>query len=442
MKHRGVLAMEEAELEAQEAAAAAEPIVDAEVAADEHVAEGTAAETEAVAEVEAAQAEVVETDAALDQAGETAEVIEEVRDNVAEAAETEGGMSEPEARAIEVAVEHMLVHLGASKEKAKTFPAMEGFKNKATRLEATRVALEGLGEKIKALWQAIINNVQKVWDMVVAFVKALLNGTKFVEARANIIKKMASRKKDAKAGSVKVGKWGSKIVVGGKIPNAAELVKGVQALSKHPAINFEYGAAATEANAAISAMLDQVGKAGGDDKAAELFMKFQATIMAKKASPKLPLGDAEYVFDAKQGEDGVVTSVDCSIKAADVKLPESVEGMSPADAIKVADAVIANLGKFGAYEKQSGDIGVAMKNMMSKMKAVASRGKEGDSDAEIRKIAKAVMVTKTSLGKASTILRGYDLQACKAALDYAGASVSAAGKEAKKEAKEPAKAAA
>lgn len=425
MKYRGILAMEEAELEA----VVAEPAVDAEVVAEEQVEQGTAGEAEAMTEVEAAHDDVVASDEQIADAEDTAGTIETIEERVGEAAETEGGISEPEAAALDVAVEALLVRLGASREKAKVFPAMEGFKDKESRQQTTRIAMENLGAKVKQLWQTILNAINSVWEKVVAFIKAMLNGTKFVEGRAVLVKKLAARKGAAKAGTVKVGKWGKKIMVGGKIPNASALIKGITALSSHPAISFQYGAAATEANAAIVKALDGIGKKDGADGAAEALMNLGAILHVEKKNMALPLGDVTFVSTEKKDEAGNVSAIEVKIDGGEGDPGAEAPGLSPADAIKVADAVIANMKKFAGYEKESESIAATMKQLTSRIKGVAS--KETENDKEIRSIAKAIMVTKSALAIASTKARGYDLATCHAALAFAGASVAAAGKEAK-----------
>lgn len=444
MRKQGILAMEDLDEVVEEQR---EEVV--EPSEDELA--GTAPEAEAMSDVEAAHDEVVETDDAVEEASETADTIEQVRENVEEAAETEGGVSEPEARALDVAVEHMLVQLGLPRAKAKVFPAMEGFKEKSTRLQATRVALESISDKLKTLWQAIITNIQKVWEAVVAFVKSVLAGAKHLEVRAGIIKKLAARKKDAKVGEVKVKPSFAMIAKEGKVLEGAALVAGINELGKDGIINFDYGHAATVANTCLSAVLDGLGKEGAGSNAEKHLAELSKELLLPFGDSKefaLPLGGAVLHVEVQKG-DSFATGASVELKPGEAKLPETVEGMSAEDAAKVADAVLANLKKFGAYEKQSGDIAAAMKSLTAKMKSAMAKAPgddaEGQSKAEgiktAHEVAKAIQVTKTLLARTSTLVRGYDLRTCKAALDYAGASVGAAGKEAK-EPKEAATAAA
>lgn len=437
---KGILAMEELD----------EVVEPVEAEATEAELTASAPEAEAMGEVEESHDEVIEADDAVEEAGETAETIEEVRGNIEEAAETEGGVSEPEARALEVAVEHMLVQLGMPKAKAKVFPAMEGFKGRETRLQATRVALESISEKLHTLWKAIIANIQKVFEMVTAFIKSVLAGAKHLEVRAALIKKMAVRKKDAKAGSVKVKPGFALISKDGHILAGGALVSGIAELGSDKVINFDYGKAATIVNKTLSGILDGIGKEGAFENASkhldeldkELLMPFGGD--GGDFEHALPLGGATLSVKVAKA-DGFATGASVELKAGEAKLPESVEGMSMEDAAKVADAVIADLKKFGLYEKQSGDIAATMKSLTAKMSsAMAKSGKDAEGEAAAgankaaHQVAQCVQVVKTLLARTSTLVRGYNLRTCKAALDFAGASVGAAGKEAKEPQKEPA----
>jgi hypothetical protein len=445
---KGILAMEDLGEERVEDAA----VVEGEGAeggegggGEEVIVEGevnaTAPEAEAMAEVESAEAEVIETDEAVGEAEATAEVVDEVREHVEEAVETEGGVSEPEARALDVAVEHMLVTLGVARSKAKVFPAMEGFKQKETRVQATKVALESISGKLQALWKAIIANIQRVFEICAAFVKALINGSKQVELRAKLVMKMAAKKKGAAPGEVSTKGWGSMVSVGGKIPDGKAAVAAITALGQDSYINYDYGSAASKANATIVKMLDQIGKEGSLEAVAALMDELEKeTGLSKTGGDEahaLPMGGASIKISPKR-TDGHLTSVEVALTADKVEVPEKVEGLSPEDANQVAQSVLNNLKKFAAYEKQSGDIAAAMKSLTAKMSSMVGKVNDAqkNTDKEVQTVAKAVSALKSMLARASTLLRSYDLKSCQAALKYAGASVSAAGAKAAAAAKE------
>jgi uncharacterized protein YukE len=428
---QGILAMEDMEEEVR-----GTPPVEPEMREEELTAE--APETEALAEVEATHDEVIEAEEASEEAADTAETLDGVREQVEEAAETEGGVSEPEARALEIAVEHMLLAIGSKPEKAKVFPAMEGFKEKATRLQATRVALEEMDGKIKKIWAAIIENMKKVFEAVVAFIKSLVNGTKFLEGRANMIKKAAAKKKGAKAAEISTAGWGSKLTIKGEAPSATAVKAGVEHLSANEVINFDYGKAASEANATIVKMMDLVGKEGGAEEAKKLHDELVGHFFAGKGTDgegfDLPFGNAKVMMHYQKAADGRLTGVDVKLEVGEVKVAEKVEGATAEEAEAIADAVIKNLSKFGAYTKQADDIAAMFKSLASKMAGmvgkVSGKASEADQSAskKVHELAQTVNAVKTMLARTSTVVRHYDMKCCSAALTYAGKSVAAIGK--------------
>jgi hypothetical protein len=445
---KGILAMEELDEARVDAPGDDAAAKNGDVEPTEAELTGDAPEAEAMTEVATAETDVIDTADSVDTAADTADAVEEVRDNVEEAIETEGGVSEPEARALDVAVEQMLVMLGAPREKAKVFPAMEGFKDKATRVQSTRVALEGLSEKLQTIWKAIIANIQKVWESVVAFVKAMVNGTKFVEARAQLVIKMAAKKKGGKAGEISTKGWGAMLTRGGGLADAKDILKGVEELSTNDTIGYDYGKAATEANSVIVAILDTIGTEGGDAKAKELHDKLLKDLSLGSTGDgeeyDLPFGGTKIVAAYKKAEGGRLIGVEVSLKAGEVSVDEKAPGCSPEEAAAIAQAVLKNVAKFAAYEKQAGDIAAAMKSVTSKMSAKISsiKGEDKDVGKEVRELAQTVNAVKNLVARASTLVRGYDLKCCHAALKFAGASVASVGKEAKAEKTEAAPAAA
>lgn len=437
MKPRGILALEELDESRVDAP------VEQEVREEELVAD--APETEAVAEVEETHDGVIEATDASEEATETADTIEEVRDNVAEAIETEGGVSEPEARALDVAVEHMLVRLGAPRKTAKVFPAMEGFKDKATRAQSSKIALEAMDGKIKKIWEAIVAQIMKIYEAIVAFVRSLLSAGKLLEMRAARMIKAAAAKKDHKPTEISVGRWGQGVLVDGKFPNGAELVKGIQGLAGDKYINHNYGHSVSEANKIVVKMLELVGKPDAKDELHKLMAELDTSIgLDVPQSYALPMGGATLVVE-KKIEDGNIVSASVKISAGDAKAPEKAEGMSAEEVGKVAQAVQADLKKFSGYEKEAGDMAAALKGLVAQVKSKVGKAsdEQKDANATVQAVARVVSAEKSLIASMSTKLRAYNLQSLKAALDFGAASLSGSSKPEKaKEGAAPATAAA
>lgn len=161
--------------------------------------------------VENSFADVTEThrqmerlDRDMDEAAEVANTLSRVTEQ-ARSSLDEGGLSEAGARAINVAVEHLMRSVGSSR---KLNPAFEEFKTNGVK--HTQLALEGIGDFIKKILNAIISAVRRV----VTWIKSFFVNTKKLEQdlgeRAGALEKEVKAahgknlKEDAKIDSVQL----------------------------------------------------------------------------------------------------------------------------------------------------------------------------------------------------------------------------------------------
>lgn len=143
-----------------------------------------------IAEANEVAGDLQDADAAAAEAEEVAETLDAMAGPI-EAAQAEGGLTEPAAEAIRIAVEHMKSRIGMSKR--KTF-AMEGFKSKTTRSQATRVALEDIKETAGKIWEAIVKAFNTAIEWVKKFFLSLFDGATKLKNRATKIKEAAAAK--------------------------------------------------------------------------------------------------------------------------------------------------------------------------------------------------------------------------------------------------------
>lgn len=94
-----------------------------------------------------------------------------------------GGMDANSAQTIEMAVEHMKTRLGFKK---KTTVSFESFQSKATRKNATKLAMENFSETIRNIWNAIVAAIKKAMKWL-------------KEAYDNIRFRMSKRQNDIRA---------------------------------------------------------------------------------------------------------------------------------------------------------------------------------------------------------------------------------------------------
>jgi len=222
-RSRGLVwAMEE--LEEQEAAA----VVEEPMAVD-------SMETDML-EVSEQAAEIDDTNTAIEEAVEDVDTLEDIASVMDESTEN-GGMDQVSARVAEVAVESIYARLGVRK--SKSLPAMESFGNKGTRITATKLAVEGIQEGIKYVWEKIKAAAEKVWGWIKSFLAMIVNTAGKLKERAVAlaakVKGLVGKKAE---GKVDLGAVGAKVAVDGKadfahlidgLKNATEVAESAQA---------------------------------------------------------------------------------------------------------------------------------------------------------------------------------------------------------------------
>lgn len=190
--------------------------------------------------VEAAEAPIIEMNEAaadvtgivesMDQAADTAEVLDEMGASVETAIAEDGGLTESGAAAIEVAVEGLRTMVGFPRGKAF---AMEGFGDKATRVQASKVALESIQETAKKIWERIVAAFKAAIDYVQNFFAKVLDSGKRLESRAEklLAAAQAAEKEGKKAGEEKldVTAQAKLLHVAGKFPEAKTLAQKLKA---------------------------------------------------------------------------------------------------------------------------------------------------------------------------------------------------------------------
>lgn len=138
-------------------------------------------------EVEASGGDVADVEEQVEEAAEVAEGLEELRLTLKAGLE-EGGVSKREASAIIMAANRMVGAIGGDN---IATPGLEHFGSHSQRLDATRVAMESIGDKIKEIWKKILAQLEKAYEWIR---KHMLNvfgaGQKLVK-RAEALKKAA-----------------------------------------------------------------------------------------------------------------------------------------------------------------------------------------------------------------------------------------------------------
>ncbi len=400
---------------------------------------GEAPEADAMADVVAADTELNDLDSSASDAVAVADTLEATASAVTDAVETEGGMSENGAKALDTALEGLLTILGAQGADAKVFPALEGFKEPASKMNSTKLALEAINDRLKSVWAGVLEVINKIIDHIVTFYKAVMNGTTMLIARAKMIVKAAEKKKGAKAAELIPSKKFAKYLAhNGKVLSGSDLARAIDAITADKFVFGDDSKIATEANKTIVQILGTLGEDKAAEKAGEavsaLLHDMKIDVNIKRHD--LPLGGATFgVYPTftgagKDARNLVGATVTLTVKQGAVA--EEVPGMTPDEAMNVLRSVDKNLQAVHALEKHGGEMKAAFASMTSSIKAAMSKAPsegQANSNKVVHDLARAVNVIKAVTVRGSQLAAKYNLDTMKAAVDYCGASVAAAKTE-------------
>lgn len=388
---------------------------------------------EAAGEVERSEDEITE-------AADTAETLETVADRVEETL-PEGGLSEPEAAALEVAVEHMLSRVGFTKR--KVFPAMEGFRDEKTRAEKTKIAVEDLKEKAGALWKAIVEAIKKAIEHIKAFFDFAGRAAAKSAARGEELAKAAGATKgNQKKDPIKAE---ALLVHGGKHIGGNELIAAYKAHTELPILkNDRVGR--------LSAVVENIKKAvEGDGSLAQSAEKFFDVEQDGKivTNPEFTVADNQKVFEAALGlgdrslftvvqivgsENGAGGALKALAslggskamigKSTGAKAAEGgeVEPLDAAQAAELAELVSAHLKTYASLSQKVAD---AQKAATAAANEISKLGKEGDESTveKVRAAGGALRGATNVLLNGATAVRKVDVQIANAALTHVAKSL-------------------
>lgn len=128
--------------------------------------EGEVADVQVETEAEAAQVE--DNSEAISEGVEAADQLEEVEEVVEKASEEEG-LDPVAAEAIRIAVEAICARIGANPKAVYPLYAVENFQSASSRKANTKIALEGISEFLKNLWEKIKAALKKLWSKISEF---------------------------------------------------------------------------------------------------------------------------------------------------------------------------------------------------------------------------------------------------------------------------------
>lgn len=400
-----------------------------------------------IAEANEVAGDLQDADAAAAEAEEVAETLDAMAGPIEEA-QADGGLTEPAAEAIRIAVEHMKSRIGMGGR--RTF-ALEGFKSKTTRANATRIALEDIKDTAKKIWDAIVKAFNTAIEWCKKFFASLFDGAEKLKNRAEKLKKMAEEKKGKPAGKEKFQSpaYAEKLRHQNKIVPVSGLIEGFK--------NFGYYGPTVPVDEIMAIKLMEIASKLFDKVEDKDFKKdamaliLENGVVTKKKFENVPdgmvvlngaslLGDrTQYLQVIKEG-----TSPEKAIdligkqkvfidNSEDYKVITNTDMVpaTPEEAGAIAESIMSFAGELIGIKNGVAKIESQQKNIQNQAKKLASNTKD-DAQKNARTIAQ---ISKSLLSLSTTTLsqlRSHQISVGNAALNYAAASLAAAGAEEKK----------
>lgn len=374
---------------------------------------------ETTAEVEEAAGEVAEQTGEIAELEQTAEVAEadagtlgDIQEVLQESVESGEGVDEKAAEIAEIAVEAIRARLGMPAK--RTLPALESFGSKNSRLTATKVALESVGDTIKKIWEGIKRVAAMIWEKVKAFFIGLVKNrnmlVKHLEAQKAQLAKISSAAKPAEkeltGGFVGALSAGGKVDTAKVLDSSAKLLEVSMTASQHMKSFVQAAMAGNDKHDLKTPIVAAIKTLGANGSGYGSLVN-NKTIEIKEEENKLSLNivegkgkSAEKAKALTQGEIGSL--IDSALALAkDIQEFEKVQdnvAKVKADIEKLANSMIDAAGKAVSDESKT-------------------QGAAFNKDAEqIREL-------NALIPKFGAALPTLSFQAAKAASDYAGASM-------------------
>lgn len=409
------------------------------------------------AEVEAGAAEVTEqageiesADVAIDGAQTDAETLGDIQEVMADSVEQGEGMPEEAAAIAEVAVESIRARLGMSASQ-RALPALESFGSKSSRLQATRIAMESVGETVKKIWENIKKAVAWVWEKIKSFFlsltknrAALLKHLEGLKKRVEGLKDEEMNEKTVKGGAAKafaINGEGSFDIAAVVLGNAGKLLQATRV-----------GAAASEALAHnLTAPTGSVHEINGATES--LFTKLEEALskVGKVSSAKAAAAGTETVHYgtliggrsvalSKTKKDDTLT-VSLTIEDNSKTIGEAAKTLDKGQMLKLVDLSIEVLKELQAADAAQKSLEKITKACDAVAAAVIKNATSGAGEAnkenvESLKLAAANVRTLNGIvAKFGSSVPTAAYQAAKAGGDYVTASLAAHGAKKKEEPK-------
>ena len=223
---------------------------------------------------EADEVEIIEDSSEIEADNEVIEEMAEAADSLEsiyiamESAQTNGGLTREAATFASIAVENIVRKYGVSSEDMGI--SLESFND--NRAQATTVSMEGVGQALKDLWDAIVTKFQAMIKKIVDFYYKTIAAAPRIKRRAEALRKKArSTNGTAKEKSIKTGLFNS-LNVAGDVPKFSELQAALKAVTSQVKTNTKQNDIVANAQT-MFASFTGAGADGGSDAVADKMAK-------------------------------------------------------------------------------------------------------------------------------------------------------------------------
>ena len=408
------------------------PVENAEVVADQIEA---SPEAELVEMQEIAQ-EMDDIEAARDEGMDTVETVGRVGEKLEEAIDENGGIDPIAAEAIKICLEHMQCRMTGGTV-MKTF-ALEGFKSKTTRIQATNMAMESFKETAKKVWDGIIATIQRAMKAVKDFFARFFDAAKKQAYRADQLAKAAEAKKEAKVeGKVKtqaILRLDNKFIEGDALKSALE--------ANHKIVQDQalYGIGVSDKFVSVAEKALKKAVEGGDD--AEFKELEDALIelcggLKKKGEDKYEsdtlIGDVVIKAELVLAKAKLTVAMGDSAAKKDMEATE-IDAAEPAKVAEIAKAVKAQMEDLVKAQDEIKKIEKSHIGLLSAIKKLWTAGNKSldagaKAKAGINNTSNAVLAINSFISFSSTFVsraKQYEASVASAALAYGASSLKLA----------------
>lgn len=224
--------------------------------------------------------EVVARDTDVAELADAADNLETYRAVLEESLE-ENGMDRAGAMAVQVGLDSTLDRIGTR----ISTPALESYGSASNRIQATRLTIEAIGEKIKEIWEAIKAALAKAWEAVKKFFAAVFDSVERLRQSAQKVKAAAgSASGTPSANEVEAKGAGAKLNIQGAV--SADWVNGVSNGLAGIQSNLTIMELTGEIYADISKAIDSGDITSGSKTAADAIEGYMTSIASGSAALK------------------------------------------------------------------------------------------------------------------------------------------------------------